>query len=679
MVKLIINFWGKNLPFSMVILGLILQFTIIKPEIILVEEGFTSKDISREMEILEDKEKKIKFTEILNEKQNSFKPSLQKSPNLGFTESAFWIKIELQKQENIASEYYLLLPYHILDNVQFYEQKDGGYNLIQTGSLYPFRSRGLDFRLFAFKISLRGKRTQTYYLRLETESSFIIPLELLSPEEFQSRYTKINLVYGIYYGVIIAMFFYNLFIFISTRDKSYLYYILFIVSYGLLQFVGNGYAYQYLWSNSPEWGNISMTFFMGVTIFFGSIFSLNFLEIRKHQPLLYSLLVIIAFLSLTIIPSVFICKVSTSSRYAIIIGIIAVILIFLSAIQSLKKKIRSARFFLIAWLFFLIGAVLALLRLIGILPINFATLYSIQIGSLLEVLLLSFALADKINILKKEKEEAILNLLKTEATTNQILEENITNRTKELNKSLQAVQKDIKIASQIQRSILTKDGIFGKFRVSSKYIPLDLVGGDYYNVFLKSQGEIRVFLADATGHGVQAGMITMTIHSEYKRLRDKISDPGNLLYLLNERFFSIYSSINVYFSCILIDINLKNKTLTYFSAGHPAQIFLQNNKMNYLEKTGHLIGIHSKKNFNSITENFNHGDKVLLFTDGIFEEFNKAHEEFGETKLHKYIEKNKERKIPELFDGILNELDSFLESNNRKDDITLIGIESFFS
>ncbi|MBP7284920.1 MAG: hypothetical protein KBA66_25260, partial [Leptospiraceae bacterium] len=135
MVKLIINFWGKNLPFSMVILGLILQFTIIKPEIILVEEGFTSKDISREMEILEDKEKKIKFTEILNEKQNSFKPSLQKSPNLGFTESAFWIKIELQKQENIASEYYLLLPYHILDNVQFYEQKDGGYNLIQTGSL----------------------------------------------------------------------------------------------------------------------------------------------------------------------------------------------------------------------------------------------------------------------------------------------------------------------------------------------------------------------------------------------------------------------------------------------------------------------------------------------------------------------------------------------------------------
>ncbi|MCB1190772.1 MAG: response regulator [Leptospiraceae bacterium] len=249
----------------------------------------------------------------------------------------------------------------------------------------------------------------------------------------------------------------------------------------------------------------------------------------------------------------------------------------------------------------------------------------------------------------------------------------------ELGESRESRRRELEVAKRIQDSILPTnlDSIKG-LRFCIKYLANSELSGDIYDVFEVLPGYVRIFLADATGHGINAALVTMLIKSEYEKLKEIIKDPAEILSFLNNEFIRSYNQLKEIFPAFILDIDLNRKNISYASAGNCTQIFLSNSKIIDLEKTGRILGIvedcHYKQKYYSISS----GDKFLIFTDGLYEQFNEKDEEFGLKKIAESIEKM----IHEPIDVIINNLFKILrdyigpkQSFTHNDDVTVIGIE----
>ena len=247
-----------------------------------------------------------------------------------------------------------------------------------------------------------------------------------------------------------------------------------------------------------------------------------------------------------------------------------------------------------------------------------------------------------------------------------------------LNTLYRQSQSDLVLGKRIQEGILPRD--FGEMRdlgVFIRYYPMKEVGGDIYDLQEIRPGYLRFFLADAEGHGVQAALVTMIIKAEYEKVRF-CENPAVLLEMLNDSYVSLYEHLDVFFSCIIIDIDAERSVLTYASAGHPGQAFIHNNQCIRLDHTGKLVGIVKGATYRAIEHEFRRKDRLVLFTDGLFEEFNDDEEEFGEERLWDFLEKNRNMEIQSMLRYLLKTIRSFLgdpEKVSLHDDITLIGIE----
>ncbi len=247
-----------------------------------------------------------------------------------------------------------------------------------------------------------------------------------------------------------------------------------------------------------------------------------------------------------------------------------------------------------------------------------------------------------------------------------------------LNRMYKQIQSDLLLAQRIQNSIMPQglDEITGiKLRVD--YYPMSEVGGDIYDIFSLYPGYIRFFLADALGHGIQAALVTMIIKSEYEKVKG-YENTSLLFETLNNSFIDLYNTLNVFFSCIVVDIDLNRREILYSSAGHPDQLLISGGDISSVSHTGKLIGITRNAEFLIEKRRIKKGDKILLFTDGLFEQFNEKDEDYGIDKILSLIHEKRNLAITDLQVSILSTIGGFLGNkhvNPRSDDITLIGIE----
>ncbi|EMJ92807.1 trifunctional serine/threonine-protein kinase/ATP-binding protein/SpoIIE family protein phosphatase [Leptospira alstonii] len=255
------------------------------------------------------------------------------------------------------------------------------------------------------------------------------------------------------------------------------------------------------------------------------------------------------------------------------------------------------------------------------------------------------------------------------------LEKKVELRTEELMQSLKIIRKDLLYSKKIQRSILPEHPVLPGIQYSVSYQPMDEVGGDFYDLFEIRPGVYRFFVADATGHGVQAALITMAIKSEYEHLKKSEKSPSSLLKELNVVILEKFKTL--YITCVVADINVKNHTMEYSSAGHPPQILLREGQTDLLHKTGAILGL--KKDFVYYTEKvkLKSGDRIYLFTDGIYEQFNAAKNEFGETRLLTSIDASSFLSPEDQVSKIQKDLNLFLQGAPIQDDLTLIVVEIF--
>ncbi|AYV54050.1 guanylate cyclase [Leptospira kmetyi] len=246
---------------------------------------------------------------------------------------------------------------------------------------------------------------------------------------------------------------------------------------------------------------------------------------------------------------------------------------------------------------------------------------------------------------------------------------------KELEDNLNLIQSDLSTAKKIQSGIIShKDRTLGELEVIVRYLPLSEVGGDFFDIMELKPGLTRVFLADATGHGVQAALITMAIKAIYESLKRGIYSVTEILYHLNNEFLHTFKNLNQFFTCIVLDIDTNSGNVRYASAGHIPQYLIGEEGIQKLEKTGRIVGAISKTQYTSKDVKITPNSKLVLFTDGLVEQWNVDKEEFGEERVENLIHSLNTQSIRDGIDSLLSEQEKFLSGVSKQDDISVIGI-----
>jgi len=377
------------------------------------DEFTQSLPLGRSLQVFEDPSGQASIADVRAQAAaGNFKPHDKATLNAGYSRSAFWLKIDLHyRPSNPAAQrtWLLELAYPPLDHLDLYmPDAAGDYRLVrQTGDALPFASREIRQNNYLFDLSFKPDQTQTVYLRLASEGSIQAPVTLWSSTAYLEDQPVRLYVLGIIYGVLLGMVVYNLFIFLSVRDTSYLYYIFYIASFGLYQLSVNGAAVEYFWPDNPWWANAATPFFIGCAGLFGSQFARSFLQTKTHSRWLDRLLIgLIAFGALVIGLSLM-TSYALSLRLATILALTFTVVIFAAGILAWWRGLRVARYFIIAWSAFLLGGVVNTLMVLGLLPNVFLTMYASQIGSAIEVALLSLALADRINAMREQQAQTL--------------------------------------------------------------------------------------------------------------------------------------------------------------------------------------------------------------------------------------------------------------------------------
>ncbi|MBS1527444.1 MAG: histidine kinase, partial [Bacteroidetes bacterium] len=397
--------------------------------------------IGKQVSILKDPQQNLDLQAV--RKSAAFIPSDIETPNLKLSKSAFWLKFTI-KNKSASGHLVLDLNYPMLTGCDFYYPVNGSYRAEHMSDTLPFAQRKYRHQDFLFDIPLQADSTATCYLRVKSSEQMVLPLLLGTPAGIAEAKVTANMLWGIFIGLIAIMVAYNFFIYLFTRDRSYLYYVAYSTFIGLTQTTLSGYTYHYLFAHTPilfHKGIIIFPAFAGIS---AMMFVREFLETRRRTPFLHKLFPVPIFLYTLAIVFRLAGVDQVSYRMIDISALCTTLLIYVVAVKISLQGYRPAKYFLIAWTIFFAGIILFTLRNLGALPYNDFTNYTMESGIAIEVTLLSIALADRINVLKKEKEESQAEALRI-ATENEriireqntLLETRVTERTAELNSALE--------------------------------------------------------------------------------------------------------------------------------------------------------------------------------------------------------------------------------------------------
>ncbi|CAG0997051.1 two-component system, sensor histidine kinase LadS [Methylophilaceae bacterium] len=379
--------------------------------------------------------------------------------NFGYSNSAYWLRCDLS---GVTGKKLLEIAYPALDNVQvFMPDASGTYRMQEAGDIRPFDQRPYPHRNFVFPIEFTQADTMLY-IRAESRGTLTLPIKLWSPETFHEQNQQTYAVLSVYYGIFVALALYNLFLFISIRDRVYLEYVLFVIGMAIGQASLNGFGNQFLWPDWPAWGNIALPTGFAIAGLFFSFFTRSFLALPARAPRLNLLNWLFVFwFVLSIMLHFFSYQLAAM---AVSFGGLGYSLFGCwVGWQCMLRKSIAARYYLLALTLVLVGVGVMAARNFGWLPTNLYTMYAMQVGSSLEMLLLSFALADRINLMQKERNlaqaealEIKQKMLETLKHNEQELETRVKLRTFELEAANQLLlENEQKLAKVIRQDSLT--------------------------------------------------------------------------------------------------------------------------------------------------------------------------------------------------------------------------------
>lgn len=394
--------------------------------------------------LLEEKETEV--SEVLD-KVNSFSNNNCEKFNFGINKQVVWIKINVEEFSSYSKPL-LILNSASIDFVYLFSVSGSVITKEQiSGRLQGIENRYFQSHKIVFQLSEEELVSDYLLLKIENTDKKIFTAYVTEDADFKDIIDFENILFGLLTGVFVGLFFYNLFLYFSVKDKIYLVYVLHTALVWFAQASILGFTQVLIW---PEWdwmNSRSIVIFSSLVSIVGIWFLRIFLLTRHYVEKLDKGFYFIFFVYGFILTNAFFFSITISYQVLLVTQSIVVLYVLFVASVTLRLGYRPARYYLLAWSIFMIGIFLFVFSEMGIIPTNNLTAYIMPLGSALEVVLLSFALADKINILKKEKEEEqaeklkVLNdneqLIKEQ---NSLLERKVRARTDELETALRTLQ-----------------------------------------------------------------------------------------------------------------------------------------------------------------------------------------------------------------------------------------------
>ncbi|MFQ3172443.1 MAG: hypothetical protein ACI9DG_002484, partial [Oleispira sp.] len=357
-----------------------------------------------------------------------------KDASFGFDQRHFWFKIPLQNIHSSDNPWFLRINYPLLDELDVYLIANN--EVIQkfhSGDKFPFAQRPIKLPTFVFPLKIDADQEYSLYLHVQTTSSLQLALSLQTESDFWQTLAFENATSAAFYAILLSMLIYNTVIFFIVRARSYLYYILYLASFIVFMASIHGWAYKFLWPDSPIIHELSVAFAIGLNIIFVALFCSTFLKLATLRPSLNKIILLFVWIAAVYCIAVLIFPYAIMIRLgAGLIIIVAAIGLFSTAQEWFRSGSREVMTFVIAWITMLIGVSLYSGQKLGFLPINTLTEHAIEIGAVIEVLLVAVGLADRINTERKARIETQQQMLEIQIKANQELDNKVRERTEEL-------------------------------------------------------------------------------------------------------------------------------------------------------------------------------------------------------------------------------------------------------
>jgi len=402
---------------------------------LLLDPGTGEVDLGPHIRYLHDPEGRLDATAALVQARTGrFQPLPASGAAFGFQRGAFWFHLRLENRTPTQPQWLLVQNYALSDRLDLYLYRADGSVLHQAGGDHmPFGARSVSYRHPNFMLDLPAGMPAEILLRVQSQSSMQVPLVLYTPAAFIELSRDAQLAIGLYYGILLALFFYNLVLWLALRDASYFWYLFHLSAFGLVLLTLNGLGFEYLWPNSPWLADVSVPVSICLAQLGMQQFARTFLRLRKVWPLAdrislacMGFYLVLGAASLWL-PYRIATPVAAASVFPSICWIVA------AALACLRRGDHLARLFLAAWSMFLLGTGAFTALAFGLLPRSFFTEYGVQIGSALEMLLLSIALSYRYAALRNENERIVRR-------AKQHLESQVMERTGELRMALEQLE-----------------------------------------------------------------------------------------------------------------------------------------------------------------------------------------------------------------------------------------------
>lgn len=328
----------------------------------------------------------------------------------GYTDAVYWLKLDLLSMDDRPASWFLVLSglARAIDRVDVYvPDVDGSWRHMQSGDAVAFDQRALQHHALLFPVTLLPRQSATLYMRLQTNGALQVPASLWTAAHYAEMEHHSYLLEGLFYGALLIMIFYNGFVYLSVRDPSYIDYVGYLISVLLFAVALKGIGFEYLWPDWPVWNNKSNLVFAACCVFFILLFARSFFRTEQRAQRLDRALRVLLLLSLASLPASWFLSHRIAAGMLSGLFLVAIVLVITLALVRWRQGFRAARFYLLAWLGVLFSMVAWILNSAGVINSSWVGAHSFQLGSVVQVCLFSFALADRIRLLREERESAI--------------------------------------------------------------------------------------------------------------------------------------------------------------------------------------------------------------------------------------------------------------------------------
>ncbi|MBK6637073.1 MAG: hypothetical protein IPG34_04965 [Rhodocyclaceae bacterium] len=380
-------------------------------------DGVVPVSLTEYFSVLEDPEQVLTLEEVLTPQVAArFKGNQPAAVALSFnfTRSAFWLRLTLRNSGDEPLERMLEIGHAAITSVQLHQPgQDGTWRSVTTGSGMPFATRAYPHHYFVFPVTLPAHSDQVMYLRVQSTDALLVPARLWDSQGFRDDERRDYIGQAWYYGMVTAMVLFNLLLFVALRDGIYLLYVAVVVCMALGLAARLGIANEFLWPQAGWWADIAHFIGYSISIIGLLFFMRRMLDTPKQLPKCDKVIkVFIGMLALTLIG--ILTSLQAVAEATALLYLVATVVILGIGLTGAYHRQRTAITFVAAYSALLLGGPITVLRSLGILPTNLITINAMQFGSAIEMILLAFALADRFNGLRREKDLAQSEMLRAQ-------------------------------------------------------------------------------------------------------------------------------------------------------------------------------------------------------------------------------------------------------------------------